>query len=120
MSYDIRFAVKGIDEKMYVVFEPEYDSPTYNLRDMFVNACEWTYKQGEWYAVKDVIGNIEKGIHNLTFNRHKFEKYNSPNGFGTVGSALECLESIHKCLDEHLNQGWDWNEYTLENLYMSW
>lgn len=50
MSYDIRFGVKvdGMDGYIAVIDMPEYDSPTYNLRDMFVACMDWDYSQGKW------------------------------------------------------------------------
>ena len=47
MSYDIRIAVK-LDkiDKFVNIGVPEYDSPTYNLRDMFVACMDWDYNQG--------------------------------------------------------------------------
>ena len=57
MSYDIRICVKvdGID-KYAEIARPEYDSPTYNLRDMFVACMGWDYEQGEYYRCNYVIG----------------------------------------------------------------
>lgn len=120
MSYDLRFAVKGIDEKMYVVFTPEYDSPTYNIGEMFRKAMDWDFIQGEWYKVEDVLPNIERGIHELTFNSRAYKKYEPDNGWGSVGSALRCLNGLMRELQEHINGGCDWNEYSLDNLYICW
>ena len=49
MSYDIRFGVKvaGAEDVYAVIGEPEYDSPTYNNRDIFVKCMDWDYHQGE-------------------------------------------------------------------------
>lgn len=48
MSYDIRFGVKveGMDGYIAVIDEPDYSSPTYNLRDMFVASMGWDYELG--------------------------------------------------------------------------
>lgn len=59
MSYDIRLAVRvegapvnEDGEPLYAVIgTPEYDSPTYNLGDMFRACTGWDFKQGKFYRV---------------------------------------------------------------------
>lgn len=122
MSYDIRFGVKveGMDGYIAVIGEPEYSSPTYNLRDMFVACMDWDYMQGEWYKCQEVLPKIEQGLHKLKFNGGAYKKYNPKNGWGSVESAIEALESV---LDEieHLTSGnWTWNKIPLQHLWMCW
>lgn len=101
MSYDIRIGVKVDGTDIIVpVARPERDSPTYNLRTMFVKCMGWDYEQGKWYRLKDVDGKISLGLAELNYKRAKYEKYNSPNGWGTVDSAKECLQSIVECIEE--------------------
>lgn len=121
MSYDLRLAVKvdGAENCYAVVAEPEYSSPTYNLRDMFVACMDWDYRQGEWYRVSEVLPKIQRGINELTLYPNKYRKYDSPNGWGTVSSALEALESLYECIG-HQTSGWSWNEIPLDCLYMAW
>ena len=97
MSYDIRFAVKveGAKNVFAIIGRPEYDSPTYNIRDIFVKSMDWDYEQGEWYPMAEVMPKIERGIHELTYNEKEYKKYNPSNGWGSTQSALECLQSIH-------------------------
>ena len=123
MSYDIRFAVK-VDGTDYfaVIGQPEYNSPTYNLREMFVACMGWNYKQDEWYSLKEVFPKIQRGIRELTFNPKAYEKYNDPNGWGTVNSALTALQSVEKWLTancEGLHGSWN-ADIPLEHLYFSW
>lgn len=125
MSYDLRIAVKvaGTDEDLYaVIAEPEYNSPTYNLRDMFVACMEWDYDQGTWYKVSDVYQHIVRGIINLTENERQFWRYNSPNGWGDTMSALRALKSLKDCIDDIENpDGWyGWNTIPKGLLYLSW
>lgn len=89
MSYDIRLGVKveGMDGYIATIDEPEYSSPTYNLRDMFVACMDWDYEQGEWYNCGDVFQNIIRGQNEITAFPEKYEKFNAPNGWGTVSSA---------------------------------
>ena len=115
MSYDIEILVKieGIDE--YATYgTPEYDSPTYNLRDMFVACMEWDYSQGEIYNCNDVIEHVERGIRNLRLNREKFERYNPPNGWGDLDCAIEALESLRTCIYECAES------IPIEHLWMRW
>ena len=125
MSYDIRIAVKvaGADEDLYaVIAQPEFSSPTYNLRDMFVACMDWDYDQGKWYKVTDVYQKIVRGILNLRGNERQFMKYNPPNGWGDTQSALRALESLKECIDDIDNpEGWyGWNTIPKGLLYMSW
>lgn len=99
MSYDIRFGVKveGTQNVYAIIGRPEYDSPTYNIRDIFVNCMDWNYTQGEWYRMTEVLPKVEHGIHELTYNEDEYKKYNPSNGWGSTKSALECLQSIYDC-----------------------
>lgn len=122
MSYDIQFGVKveGMDGYIAVIDEPEYSSPTYNLRNMFVACMDWDYTQGEWYNCAEVIPKFEHGVHELRFNPGRYKKYNPPNGWGTLGSALEALESVLKKAQEITNDDWSWNAIPLEHLWIRW
>lgn len=105
MSYDIRIGVMVQDSGGLIVEvgRPEYDSPTYNLRDMFVACMDWNYKQGEWYKVTDVLPKIERGERELKFNKRAYTKYNPSNGWGNTESALECIESILDCIEHFID-----------------
>ena len=97
MSYDIRFGVKvagAPDDCFAVIGQPEYDSPTYNLRDVFVKSMGWNYHQGEWYSITDVLPKIQRGIDELTQHPEKYKPLEPDNGWGTVGSANQCLRSV--------------------------
>ena len=115
MSYDIRICVKveGCD-KYAVVDAPEYDSPTYNLRDMFVACMEWDYHQGEYYPAVIALKHIDMGITELMGHRDRYEKYNPPNGWGSIDGALTTLESARKCIFECAE------DYPIECLYFRW
>ena len=126
MSYDIRFGVKvaGAPEDCYAVIgQPERDSPTYNLRDMFVHCMDWDYTQGEWYPVTEVLPKIQHGITELKLHPKKYKKYEPNNGWGTLGGALECLQSIVKYLspDSWEGIGGTWNaDIPTDCIYMRW
>ena len=115
MSYDLRILVKveGCDDLLQWR-TPEYDSPTYNLRDMFVACMDWDYEQGRAYNCASVIGNIERGIRELRVNRKEYEKYNPPNGWGNVDSAIRHLSSLRECIYECAE------EVPIEHLWMRW
>ena len=120
MSYDIRFGVKVADADGLIVRigSPEYDSPTYNIGTMHRKCMDWDFKQGVWYKVVDVLPNIERGLHEITFNEKAYTKYNAENGWGTTQSARECLKSVLLEI-EHYHDGWN-QEIPLEHLYMEW
>ena len=87
MSYDIRFGVKveGAKDVYAIIGRPEYDSPTYNNRNIFVHSMGWDYHQGEWYPMNEVIPKVEHGIHELTFNEKEYKKYDPDNGLERNG-----------------------------------
>ena len=121
MSYDIRFSVKveGAKDVYAVIGRPEYDSPTYNNRDIFVHSMDWDYEQGKWYPMNEVLPKVQRGIHELTSNEKKYKKYDPDNGWGGTQSALECLKSIYEYFyPEHAwNREWD-EDIPLECMYM--
>jgi len=126
MSYDLRIAVKvdGAEKgnEYAVIAEPEFHSPTYNIGKMFRKCMGWDFKQGEYYRVSDVYQNIVRGILNLREHEEEYEKYNSPNGWGTTESALKALESLKQCIDDIEDPyGWSgWNTFPKNLLYVAW
>ena len=120
MSYDIRFGVKveGMDY-IAVIDRPEYDSPTYNLRDMFVACMDWDYEQGKWYELIEVYPKILHGMTELLSNPSKYKQYEPKNGWGTIDSAKRCLNSIISRVDE-IQSGETWNTIPLEHLWIRW
>lgn len=113
MSYDIELGVKVADTDFIVaVATPEYDSPTYNVGQMIRACTGWDFKQGEWYKLIDVVPMIEKGIHEMRFNRHKYKKYLPDNGWGSYGTVEKSLTSILKCAEEFC-----WSDEMMEKLY---
>lgn len=127
MSYDIRFGVKvaGAPDDCYAVIgHPEHDSPTYNLRDMFVKAMDWEYEQGVWYPVTEVLPKVQRGITELEQHPGKYKAYEPENGWGTIGGAIECLQSIMKyfspdCWCGGLKGSWN-ADVPIECIYMCW
>ena len=122
MSYDIRFGVKveGMDGYIAVIDEPEYSSPTYNLRDMFVACMDWDYSQGVWYNCAEAIPKFERGLKELRKNPKKYKKYNAPNGWGTIEDAIKALRSVIDTAYSIVEGGWTWNEIPLEHLWIRW
>ena len=126
MSYDIRFSVKvagAADDCYAVIGRPEYDSPTYNLREMFVACMGWDYKQGVWYPLKDVLPKIKRGVDELTYNEDMYTQYNPENGWGSTTSARKALKSIVDYFDPDSYDGYagTWNaDIPLDCIYMRW
>lgn len=123
MSYDLIIGVKvdGAQDLYAVIAEPELSSPTYNLQNMLVACMGWDYEQGQWYNVADVLPKIQHGIKELCLHASKYEKYNAPNGYGTVEGALKALKSLEKCIrDNSAEASNTWNEIPLELMYMRW
>lgn len=122
MSYDIRFGVKvvGAKEDVYAVIgEPERSSPTYNNAQIFRKSMDWDYTQGEWYKLTDVIPCIERGIHELQFNRNAYKPLEPDNGWGGIDSSLKALQSIMQWITEELPRSWN-EDIPLDCIYMRW
>lgn len=120
MSYDLRVGVKvaGCEDLIVEIGRPTYDSPTYNLRDMFRACMDWDYEQGKWYKVSEVLPKVERGVHELAFEGKKYDKYNPENGWGSRQGALQCLESLLQCFAEFGPNSWE--PIPFEHLYMRW
>lgn len=122
MSYDIRFGVKvaGADDLFVEIGRPPYDSPTYNLGTMFRKCTGWDFSQGKWYNVAEVLPLIQHGINELKFNPGEYRQYNAPNGWGTVESALEALQSLEDGIRRMtVSDGWT-EVIPPEFLYVKW
>lgn len=115
MSYDMRVCVKveGCD-KYAVVGVPDYDDPTYNLRDMFVACMDWKYEQGRHYHASSALVKIERGISELSEHPDDYKKFNPKNGWGDIESALKSLRSARECIHECAE------EYPIDCLYFKW
>ena len=122
MSYDVRIGVKveGMNGYIAVIDEPKCSSPTYNLREMFVACMGWDYTQGEWYNLTEVFPKFRRGQEELMIHPQKYKKYNSKNGWGSVSSALEFLNSFVEKIGEIVSGDGSWNEIPLEHLWMRW
>ena len=121
MSYDIRFGVKveGTKDIFAVIGEPERHSPTYNNAKIFRKSMGWDYEQGKWYKVSEIIPYIERGIHELRFNKEAYRKLEPDNGWGGIQSSLEALESIMQWITNGFE--WSWNgDIPKDCIYMCW
>lgn len=118
MSYDLRIGVKVEDAggKIVQIAEPYRANPTYNLGPMFRACTGWNYKQGQYYKCSDVIGNIERGIHELTTNRKEYIDFEPSNGWGSLSGALETLESLSECIYTTAEE----TDLDLSHLYVAW
>lgn len=115
MSYDLRIMVKAEGCDAYpIIATPEYDNPTYNLGEMFRACMDWSFRQSEKYKCDFAIDKITQGLSELRSHRKSYEKYNPCNGWGDIDSAIDCLESLQKCIYEQAE------EVPLNCLYMAW
>ena len=115
MSYDMRVMVKVDGCDKYAEYRcPEFASPTYNLRDMFVACMDWDYKQSEVYMAAFALEKLQKGKLELTTRREYYERYNPSNGWGDIDSAIKALDSAITCICECAE------EILIEYLYFKW
>lgn len=120
MSYDLRFAVKvdGTD-LMAVIGEPQFHSPTYNISTLLRQCTGWDFHQHEWYKLTDVIPYIRHGLEELRTHPAEYKQYESPNGWGTIVTAEDALQSIADWIEK--DRKWSWNEHIpLEHIYIAW
>ena len=115
MSYDLRVLVKVDGTDLFAEIDrPEYDSPTYNLGKMFRECTGWDFEQSKEYRCSEVIDNIVRGINELAIHPDKYQKYESPNGWGTLSGAKEALESLRDCIYENAEN------IPIEHLWVRW
>lgn len=105
MSYNIAFKVKveGIDR--YIEVGDCSANVTWNLRKMIEAATSlpWLNEENNGLCV-DVIPAIMHGYKELLMHPEKYEKYESPNGWGTVEGCKNFFEQIIE----------DWEEFSYE------
>lgn len=125
MSYDIRWCVETVrankhGDKFVVVHTPEFDSPTYNYRKMFVACMDWDYDQGVSYPMLTVLPKLRHGLAQLIEHPERYRQYEPENGWGTLGGAVKCLTNW---IDELTNEE-NWNcvqqEWPLDALWWRW
>lgn len=115
MSYDLRLAVKVEGcEKMVDIGEPDYANPTYNLGQMFRACTGWDYEQGEYYNCEEVIENIERGIRELRTRPSAYKCLEPDNGWGTISSAIDTLESLRDYIYERAE------DIPIKYLWVAW
>lgn len=95
MSYDVRFKVKVENCDRWVNVGDCDANITWNVREMIKKSTglQWSNDADNGLCV-DVIPAIEKGFRELTDNREKYKKYESPNGWGTVAGCRGFFERI--------------------------
>lgn len=116
MSYDISFRVKveGVDAWAEV---GDCDANiTWNVRKIIElsTGLPWLNEENNGLC-KDVIPHIENGLRELREHPSKYLKYESPNGWGTVGGTIHFFERILEC--------WKWfiaDNPKLEDVAMFW
>ena len=95
MSYDIDFRVKvdGLDK--YVPVGNCDANITWNVREMIEKATglEWINEANNGLC-KDVVPKIAHGYSELCCFPEKYEKYESPNGWGTVEGCKRFFAEI--------------------------
>ena len=115
MSYDLKVSVKVDGTDFFAeVAEPECNSPTYNLSEMFKKCMDWDFEQSKYYNCEKVIGNIENGIRELWANPDKYAQYEPENDWGSVYTARDALESLRDCIYENAKY------IPLEHLWVKW
>lgn len=125
MSYDIRWCVETVKEnndgeRFVVVHTPEYDSPTYNYRKMFVACMDWDYDQSKYYPMLTVLPKLRHGLAQLIEHPERYRQYEPENGWGSLNGAVKCLTSW---IDELTNEdNWECvcHEWTLDALWWRW
>ena len=122
MSYDVRFGVETKmpnrwGERFAIVEVPSMDSPTYNYSKLFRACMDWDYEQDVWYPMSEVIPRIERGIHELSFNREQYIDLEPENGWGTLEGALNCLRDWYDNLTDRWGITHTW---PIESLWFRW
>lgn len=95
MSYDIDFRVKVEGVNAFVSVGECEANTTWNVREMIVKSTglPWLNEQNNGLCI-DVIPKIRHGYKELLCFPHKYKKYESPNGWGTVDSTIQFFKRI--------------------------
>lgn len=107
ISYDvsIRLPVKGLEDKWVEV--ADLGNITWNVRELIKQSSGWEIKNEDSNgSVLSWMGLIEDGILELESRPEEYEKYESPNGWGTIRGTLNFY---HRCLD-NASDWISWNE----------
>lgn len=101
MSYDIDFRVKVDGTDKYVPVGNCDANITWNVREMIEKSTglEWKNEANNGLC-KDVIPKIARGYGELYAYPHKYKKYESPNGWGTVEGCKRFFADILTAWDE--------------------
>lgn len=122
VSYDISFCVQTVEanaegDRFAVVGVPEFSTPTYNLRPIFVKAMDWSYKQGEYYPMTEVMPRLKRALRELREHPGDYRPLEPSNRWGTVESAIECITNWIEELE-------DWGGVTfmwpIDTLWWRW
>lgn len=118
MSYDLKFGVevKGADGVFIEIGCPEYDSPTYNLGELFRACTGWNYEQGKWYKLAEVEPMIKHGIVELIEHEENYVKYEAENGWGNTADARKVLVSIMAWVSDTRDAG----KIPIECIWIAW
>ena len=109
MSYDvsIRLPVKGLEDQYVEV--ADLGNITWNVRELIKRSSGWEIRNEESNGpVLPWLGLIRNGYCQLTAKPDKYRKYESPNGWGTVGGTRrfyeDCIRNAEDWLrfNEHL------------------
>lgn len=97
MSYDIDWRVKAEGVDRWISVGDCTANITWNVREIITRSTglPWNNEENNG-LVKNVIPFIEKGLHELEVNGHKYKKYEAPNGWGTVAGTMHFFETIIK------------------------
>lgn len=122
MSFDLQVGVQvaGLPSErspLYVcIAVPEFDHPTYNLTTLFRRCTGWDFEQGVWYRASEVIDLIWTGIYNLSKDPKPYEPFLPANGWGTIKSAIDSLQSWRNTIYETSEE----KEIPLSALWVRW
>ena len=108
MSYDITYRVRCLEKPDVWVDVGLIDANiTYNVGDMIraSTGLEWK-NEADNGLVKDVIPYIIKGLDELEKHPEKYKKYESDNGWGTIGGCKNFFGNILKAWSNFSTDSW--------------
>jgi hypothetical protein len=96
MSYDIQFKAK-VENTNECVHVGGTANITWNVRELIEKSSGWDIQNEDFNGlVKDLIPKIQHGLNELCQNPRKYTKYESPNGWGTIGGVINFYRTILK------------------------
>ena len=105
MSYDVHIAVKVEGTDAYARLR-HIGNITWNVRELIKQSSGWEIKNEDQNGpLLPWLSLIQRGAKELRYHPERYRRWESPNGWGTVGGTLgffeTCLEGANDWIEDN-------------------